>query len=65
MSDEKLTAIVAVCAVMALAIIWGMGYTKAQNDQEFYRIIGSEMSEEGFENWMMPEVSRAHTASQA
>lgn len=62
-NDVKIAAIVALAAVMSLAIIWGMGYTKAQNDQEFYRVIGSEMSEEGFEDWMMPKMSKGHVAS--
>lgn len=60
--DVKLSAIVAVAVIVVLAILWGMGYTKAQNDQEFYKVVGSEMSEKGFENWMMPKLSAAHAA---
>lgn len=62
-NDVKIAAIIGLAVVLSLAIIWGMGYTKALNDQEFYRVIGSEMSEEGFEEWMMPEFSKGHVAS--
>jgi hypothetical protein len=50
--DIQLAVVIAVAVVVAIAIVWGMGYTKAVNDQEFYKIVGSEMSEEDFAQWM-------------
>lgn len=52
---------VCVAVIISLALLWGIGYTKAVNDQRFYDIIGSHMSEEGFEDWMTMEVPKGHS----
>jgi hypothetical protein len=59
----QLVTVAIVGAVLVLLILWGMGYTKATNDQEFYRVVGSEMSEEDFAEWM--HIPATHSGAQA
>lgn len=56
--EVKLVIILASIVLVILVVIGVMGYTKAQNDQEYYSVVGSEMSEEDFAEFMDDEQLR-------
>lgn len=54
-NEVKITTIVCGTAIILALILWAGLYTKAQNDQAYYEIVGSHMTSEGFDQFMTQE----------